>query len=229
MSQVLVWKSDADGKLFEDKKKYQSHLRKLARERAFEKKKQAARDARNNFIINVLGAVETIAELEQVIKDNWDWFFYNAAEREAWRLSKKDLSPHKYHKIAFDVRWQDSVSNTHSCPRDGVTNWGGKVKLADGSPAPRGYPGWHGSIVIQVVTEKYKYKNKEYYRDGFGSAYFEGTSIHTGTGSGGHEKNGISSYQYSVDLYASDFPAMWNRKKQSDNWMAMGGKELEIA
>ena len=33
MSQVLVWKSDADGKLFEDKIKYQKHLRKLAAQR----------------------------------------------------------------------------------------------------------------------------------------------------------------------------------------------------
>ena len=44
MSQVLVWKSDVDGKLFEDKAKYQSHLRKLARHRNAQQKLQIERD-----------------------------------------------------------------------------------------------------------------------------------------------------------------------------------------
>jgi len=38
MSVITVWKSDADGKLFEDKTKYQKHLRKLGRERLTRRK-----------------------------------------------------------------------------------------------------------------------------------------------------------------------------------------------
>ena len=38
MSQITVWKCDQTGKLFEDKAKYQSHLRKLARERNTKRK-----------------------------------------------------------------------------------------------------------------------------------------------------------------------------------------------
>ena len=229
MSQILVWKSDADGKLFEDKKKYQTHLRKLARERSHSRKVEAARNKRDAFITDVLSQVKTIKELEQCIKDNWDWFYYNAVDKNSWRHGKKEKVIHKYHNVKFDVSWRDSVSNSHSCPRGGVTNWGGITVLADGSPAPRGYPGWYGSIVIEVITEKYKYKNAEYYRDGYGGDYFIETGIHTGTGGGGHATDGVTNYRYSVDLFASDFPEMWKRQQQSTNWKAMGGRELEIA
>ena len=41
MSVITVWKCDEDGKLFEDKKKYQNHLRKLARVRR-ERRRDAA-------------------------------------------------------------------------------------------------------------------------------------------------------------------------------------------
>ena len=63
MSQVLVWKSDADGKLFEDKAKYQSHLRTLARHRNAQRKLQIAESAKD-------AAWAELYEREQSI-DDW--------------------------------------------------------------------------------------------------------------------------------------------------------------
>ena len=42
----------------------------------------------------------------------------------------------------FDLVYSDKVSNTHSCPENGITNWYGKPEL------PHGYPGWKGRIWI---------------------------------------------------------------------------------
>lgn len=67
----------------------------------------------------------------------------------------------------WDIAHSDSVSNTHDCPIDGVTNWAGRVK-----DAPRGYPGWYGRVWI-------RYTNKP---DSFGSDPFHATLTYPGTG-----------------------------------------------
>ena len=205
MSQLLVWKSDTDGKLFEDKTKYQKHLRKLAGQR-LQVRKIAATKVDRELFIDKIGQVGSITELEQFIKDNWKWFFANGVERNVWRSQGKAHGMHEHVEVSFgQVRWSNSVSNSHRCPRNGVTCWS-SADAKDGRP--RGYPGWTAQIKIQVRTPQSRYKKEIYAEDGFGSDYFSSTPINTGSGGGGGKKDGVVSYSYSVELFAADFPMM---------------------
>jgi len=60
-----------------------------------------------------------------------------------------------------------TVSNTHDCPINGVTNWGGR-----NDNAPTGYPGWHGRVWV-----RYAEKNSS-----GGSDPFPATLTYPGTG-----------------------------------------------
>ena len=223
MSQVLVWKSDADGKLFEDKKKYQSHLRKLAAQRQ-QARKIAATKVDRELFLDKIGQVGSIKELEQFIKDNWKWFFANGLSRNDWRRRSKAYETHDHVEVSFGwARWSDSVSNSHRCPRNGVTNWGGRDV-----GAPRGYPGWTGQIKIHVRTPEKTYRKEKYYEDGFGSDYFDRTPIGTGSGGGGGCKNGVTSYSYSVELFAADFPVMAENRQKAEFLSKMGSKVNEF-
>jgi len=62
------------------------------------------------------------------------------------------------------------VSNTHSCPLDGVENFGCKKHQ------PLGYPGWNGRVWIRYASPMY---------GTHGSEAFKGTLTHTGTGGSG--------------------------------------------
>lgn len=204
MSQILVWKSDADGKLFEDKTKYTTHLRKLARERTKTRKIAEMRKTRDQFLLDIGNTVTSISELEQFVANNWSWFFLNGLSRQ-WSSDKKS---HKdvHTLIEFKLErmyWNANVSNTHAAPRNGgITNWSRE------DDKPKGYPGWSGRLVLRVRTPQKTYNRKPYYEDGFGSDYFAETTIFTGTGGGGGCTDGVTEYGYDVKLFAVDFPKM---------------------
>ena len=232
MSQVLVWRSDADGKLFEDKAKYKAHLRKLARDRLMAKK-IAAMEAEREVFLDQMGQVASIHDLNVFIKDNWKWFWTNGARQESWKYSKKTPEFHEYVDVSLlNMSWSPKVSNSHSCPRAGVENFDTRADYNIGKPT--GYPGWIGRINIKVRPPMYKYQKKDYMRDGWGSSYFEDTPINTGSGGGGGG-NDFKSYSYDVRLFAADFPVMWrehmrrawieneNNKRQRE-WKYLGGK-----
>ena len=235
MSIIQVYKSDADGKLFEDKKKYQAHLRKLARERNAKKKMEKMESEREAFL-DRMGQVKSIDELNQFIKDNWQWFWANGAQRDHYMWNRKGRPDfHEYVEVTIhDVRWGEKVSNSHSCPRKGVQNFDTRAECNKGKPT--GYPGWVGRINIKVKPPLYKYQGKEYLRDGYGSSYFERTTINTGSGGGGgNHKNEYVSYSYDVRLFAADFPVMyemvrreqWIHRENEERqqvWRTLGGK-----
>ena len=202
MSQVLVWKSDADGKLFEDKSKYTTHLRGLARQRNQSRKIEKMEADREAFIKRMGTTVKSFKELEQFVHDNWDFFFANGMKHALWHCDKMPKNKHKLVKISFaNMRWSDSVSNTHSCPRDGVQNWDQRRNREMGKNLAEGYPGWSGSIRFTVDAGASDHKVPRPY-SGWSSDYFKDTSINTGSGSGG------VNCQYEMKIYAADFPAM---------------------
>lgn len=225
MSQILVWKSDFDGKLFEDKSKYQKHLRALAADRRQKKKLEDQAKSRELFLVK-MGQVASIDELNQFIKDNWYWFFLNAVSRNSWR-SEKSHGLHEYVDVAVSqVRWNEYMSNSHSRPRKGVENF---MRQKD---KPQAYPGWRGRINIKVKPPMSKHKKNPYMKDGFGSDYFADTLINTGSGGGGEN---FKSYSYDVSLWALDFPVMYEAHRRQEfinnenarrqrEWSYLGGK-----
>jgi len=46
--------------------------------------------------------------------------------------------------VDISMRWSDNVSNSHSAPHNGVTNWDRDKEQ------PLGYPGWHGTMTIRL-------------------------------------------------------------------------------
>ena len=220
MSIITCYKSDADGKLFEDKKKYQAHLRKLARERNA-KRKVAKMEAEREAFMVLMGQVKSIDELNQFIKDNWKWFWANGAQREHFMWGRKG-SPdfHEYVDVTItNVCWGEKISNSHSRPRKGVENFSNNVNK------PTGYPGWVGRITIKVKPPMYKYRGKEYMNDGWGSSYFERTIINTGSGGGGGGKD-CKEYSYDVKLFAADFPVMYEQVRR-EQWLHRENEERQ--
>jgi hypothetical protein len=219
MSQILVWKSDQDGKLFEDKNKYTSHLRGLARQRNQARKIAQMEAEREAFIKRMGATVTSIKELEEFIAENWDWFFANGMKHSLWHFDKKPKNKHTLVSVRFEnMRWSDSVSNTHSCPRDGVQNW--NQSRPENAHLPKGYPGWQGHIYFTVNAGFTDHKVPREC-DGYGSDYFKDTGINTGSGSGG------SKCQYDMKLYAADFPAMADMRSKMKMWAVLNDGKVE--
>jgi hypothetical protein len=204
MSVITAYKCDSTGKLFEDKAKYQKHIRKIAYDRRVQRKIDAAHKADIQWWHdNFYNRVKSMAQLQAAILHHKDVFAARGVKNYFSGIRDK-LKPTPIIKFKeFNIRYSEHVSNTHRCPIGGVTNWGGREK-----DAPRGYPGWHGHFEYTVQS----YKGQTHSYPG-GSDMWERTRIHTGTGGGGggtpaQEKLFQQNFGYGVQLFASDWPAM---------------------
>ena len=215
MSQVLVWECDHSGKLFRTKTAYIKHLKKLAHQRREEKRQQKFNAQRNAFFDRMGQEITSINELINFIKTNWSWFYQNGRQHSYYKRG----SEHELVDIKINVKWNDCVSNSHSCPRNGVCNWGGNETFSDGLLKPNGYPGWFGFLEFIVRPELKKY-------DGYGANYFNNTIINTGSGGGGSLVNGVRKYHYDIWLFADDFPAMALRREKTISWQAISDKKI---
>lgn len=135
----------------------------------------------------------SLPDFESVIKwieDNSIWFAINAKNNYGWVDRDKFVIPTDF-KIKineFSVKYDENTSNSHCCPRNGKTNWGGNKP-----GVPRGYPGWRGGIEYSVSHEIL----------GGVVNLFNNTGIYTGTGGGGRTKS-----RYEITLFAADWPAL---------------------
>jgi hypothetical protein len=205
MPQVLAWECKHTGKLFKEKAKYLSHLRKQAAGRLAERRARKMEEQRAQFLIDMGNEVTSFESLEDFIARNWKWFMNNGHSQRAWRTSSDNTIRHELVKCSFTrMQWGNHVSNTHSAPRGGVTNWDRDPLL------PAGYPGWTGRVTMQVRVPNN--------HDGFGSDYFAKTGVHTGTGGGCGQIDGIRNYSYDVTVFADDFATMKKLKMQALMW-----------
>lgn len=199
-----AYKCPWTGDLYATKKSYVKHLRILRETRMH------ARARENRWIKKMedLWSQPTFQDIINWVERNPEPFWLNGKNR-GWSSDAK-----QWDKIRDDfwikvlqlkVHWSDNVSNTHNCPHNGVTNWGGRV---DG--APRGYPGWRGDITFQVSHDV----------PSFFSNIFEGTRIHTGTGGARGEKT----YSYSVIFFEDD----WNGLSKRRVWNIVGSKPVNV-
>jgi hypothetical protein len=204
MSVITAYKCDSSGKLFDDKKKYICHLKKLAKNRLAERKI-------NRFHIedtqwwhdNFWNHVKSINQLKAAILHHRDVF---AARGVKKYFSNKKLKATPITKINnLYLKWSDTIPNTHRCPHNGVANWNRRFDL------PSHYSGWIGRIDYEVQS----------FKDQVGtypgsSDMWTGTRIHTGSGGGGHHnnKNYTQKFSYDITLFADDWPAMtYEREK----------------
>lgn len=173
--------------LFDTKRTYVAHLAKLRKNRMHKNAQLRQRDKVFNEFINQPTFNHIIHWIE-----THPTFFFDGIARNAWWQTTKGLEKHR-EKFAIKIdllklNWQDSVSNSHDCPRGGVENFCRK------DDKPTGYPGWRGRIEFTIPQFGQSY---------FGSELFEGTGIHTGTGGGNGRR-----YGYDVRFFASDWPQL---------------------
>jgi uncharacterized C2H2 Zn-finger protein len=177
--------------IFGTKKGYLSHLKVLRANRMHSNIRAKIRQRKTDEFHNQ-SSFEAIIDWVEM---NPDYFFEIALQYSNWRNIKESDRSKFWVKITYlDITYSNSVSNSHSCPKNGVTNWGGKRTLKDGTPAPNGYPGWSGRIEFQVSPDI----------DISGSDLFKSTGINTG--SGGGVRGG--KYGYSVEIFESDWPGL---------------------
>jgi len=176
-------------KIFSNKHSYVKHLTALREDRIHRNIRARIRRKVFEELINQ----DSFERVIEWIETHPEFFFDRAIERgrAGWSERRDHLRDKFWIKMTFlDVAWSDSVSNSHSCPRGGVTCWSSR-EAEDGRP--RGYPGWQGRIEFQLSHDL-----------GFGSDLFRNIGIHTGTGGGisGHR------YGYDVKFFAADWPAL---------------------
>lgn len=142
--------------------------------------------------------------------------------------------------LAWSVSYRDRVSNTHSCPATGETNWGCKPDK------PNGYPGYSGRVWV-----RYGYQDPNKFS--WGSDPFNRSQFFTGTGGGGsydgpwkalctarynrfgHKKHAsyypeIDCFSWDFRFYHDDFPAireLWV-KNNLFNVVATGKTRINI-
>lgn len=191
------------GKIFGAKKSYVNHLKTIRQDRIY----RQIRNRRHQLILDEFNNQPGFEAVMRWVELHPE-FFFDIGLKSAWatdhaRLEKirKDF----WIKIThLDVTYSDLVSNSHSCPRGGVTCWSSH-EAKDGRP--RGYPGWHGRIEFEVSHDIR-----------FGSDVFRGTGIHTGTGGSTNGKN----YGYDVKFFESDWPGL----SKARTWAAIGGPDI---
>lgn len=235
MPQVLIWKCPRTGKLFENKAKYQRHLKKLAGQRQ-ESKKLEIQEHRLDAWWNTFQNTEVdIADLPNLIIEHQKYFWAEAQRLRTygWRDLGKTRQGVKFPvpKLLkfeeFSVVWSDSVSNSHHSPRNGVRNFTRVGKSSDGSALPRGYPGWSGraSWIVRWPAEW----------DGWypGSELFitPRCGIHSGSGGGGgmgyddEFKCRVQHYSYGISIFAADWPGLARFREKKLMWQILSNKE----
>lgn len=173
------------GKIFGDKRGYVKHLKYLREHRIHSRIRANARQLKRQNLWNQ----PTFTDIIKWIEMNPEFMFDNAV-REGWsRDGAEKYRDQFWMKITYlDLRWEPNASNTHACPRGGVTNWGRREK-----DKPQGYPGFVGRIEYQLSHDL-----------GFGSDAVRNLGIHTGTG-GGITGN---RFGYSVTFFDADWPGL---------------------
>lgn len=192
--------------LFGTKKLYVAHLKALRSSRMHE----SARKARHRRLRDDFNNQPTYDKIVAWINNHPEFFFdnhYRASSLWKPRDYAQERMDFRIEVLSLRLTWNDSVSNSHSCPRDGVTNWGGRDE--DG---PRGYPGWRGSIDFKVSSVQ-----------GFSSGIFEGTGVCTGSGG----SSGDGTLGYEVKLFASDWPALARNREKGITLATLGNKSTE--
>lgn len=211
MSQIIAWKCEETGKIFEVKKSYQTHIRRLSTARR--KKVKAEEIARNRIAIfttfrNTCRSAEQIVEF---VKENWGHFCLNAVVNNRW--GRPNRTPKSYptlNKMTLEFVYSKEVSISHAAPLGTPTNWGGRVKTL-----PTSMPGWKGQIKYQPSdTKTSTYPN--------GSEMWIGTGLMTG--SGGY----ASGYYYGTEMFEADWPALTETYNCARTYQLLVGTTVSI-
>lgn len=176
-------------KVYGSKRDYVKHLKWLRENRMHSRIRATARLRKHQDLWNQPTFLDIIKWIEMNPK-----FMFDNALRSGWARDGAEKKRDQFWmKITYlDLSWTSSASNTHHCPRGGVTNWGMRE---DGKP--KGYPGFTGRIEYQMSHDL-----------GFGSDAVRNLGIHTGTGGGA----GDNRFGYGVTFFDADWTGLVNNR-----------------
>lgn len=207
MPKIAARKCPKTGRLFATDEEYGKHIvglrKRLNEQRPLKIRRRECLQRRKRLhteIRNDLDSLKDINELENYVKNNFGRIMlaHNGGGEPVIHALLGEL---KMEEFDLRLRFYENVSNTHSKPRDGVTNWGGRTE-----GAPRGYPGFSGDISYTLnFNPEDSPKTGNLCLSHSGALAWAG--IHTGTG-GGRGPRGIHKYEYGVNIYLSDFDGL---------------------
>ena len=241
MAIITAYKSEVDGKIFEDKHKYQLHLRKLARVRRERRRIEINESLKDRIWNEFYEREQTVEDWACMVINHQDMFWAEAAagDKHDWSIVGKTYKkvvcpvPRLLEFTRFDMRWSDSVSNSHSCPHNGVTNFSQSYNRQQGKNLPEGYPGWQGRADWIVAWPK-EWDGHYLGSDLFSHGTFRSgrQRAHTGSGGGGglsySKKYGcyVQSCGYDFKIFAADWPGLARYREKQQMWNALKDRQL---
>lgn len=183
------WKCKATGKIFstDEKAKYISHLKIVREQHRAERKDKREEAEFQDWLKSEKMNITSLDQIPVWILNNID-----KLNRQYVRVSSilRKTEPRKIVNIEITGTFYTHVSNSHSCPRNGVTNWSHYGELPDG------YPGWEISVWFKF-EDSYEYRSLD------SSTFFKMIDIHTGSGGGGGNTR-----SYKAKMFSADWPAL---------------------
>jgi len=185
------------GYLFTSKIKYVTHL-KQRRQKIHIKNQEERRRARRTQRFEEFKDSGSFENMIVWIEANPDYFIDSV--RYLCHIPEEFVDKFEIKILKLRLAYSDIISNTHSCPSGGVTNWD-RV-----SNKPKGYPGWRGHIRYNVQLKSGVTLPKTSDYPGF--YIFKNTLIHTGTGGG----RSLQDYGFDVSIFLQDLALSWQEK-----------------
>lgn len=213
MSLIKIWKCDHHKNCYFEKKiDYVDHLKEMAVARM--------RSKRYCNAINDLQRIIDGVNFQENVQDILDYVIENDQAFVLYSIQHNSPDVFKSIVNAFDNKWRvilprilsikvnctyyDNISNTHSCPRNGIRNW------SRDKDKPTGYPGWQGRIsayfndcriIIDAPASKKGQRHYEY-TVYIGSSIIENAmGFSTGTGGGGTHSS------FDIKIFKDDWPS----------------------
>jgi hypothetical protein len=193
---ILVRKCPWTGELYEDDNEYRQYLSELRvhrQERRMMLRRAEAGDAAIQWATQNVTSAE---QFEKWFTNNWKELVIRGTVYDllSWGKNFDHIDVNNIPELVsvrMTATFSHQLSNTHSCPKNGVTNWHGD------KDKPRGYPGWRCRLEWRMAHDPKKFRA--------GGDIFRNSVINTGTGSGGDYCT------YDVSLWADDWPA-WSKE-----------------
>lgn len=198
---VQVRKCPFTGELYEDPVKYCQHLKTVRTLQQYKRWINRGKLAGDQAIELAQSTVTGPDEFLNWFRNYWSHLvargYYQSLTS---RSSASEIPNLSLLHVCWSRGYWGQHSNSHNCPRGGVTNWGHRIKNA-----PISYLGWCGRLEWHYVGQ-----------GSCASDMFASTVIHTGTGGGGS-----GYYSYDVTLWADDWPAWRLAEDQREMWKVL--------